>query len=209
MNDRSPPPRLLDHVADIPNLVTFGNLVSGATGAMFIVIGDLRLAGVALVLSVCLDFLDGRLARGAFADAPAHRRAFGRELDTLADLVAFSLLPGLIVLSAGGGTLAAGLVGLLFPLCGAARLAYFNLHGMADGRFVGIPTTYAGFLLGTALALQQYFGAPWWPIATVAVVLCAAQVLPIPVPKRDIPIPGLVVAALIVSVILLASGGGA
>ncbi|MCL6592814.1 MAG: CDP-diacylglycerol--serine O-phosphatidyltransferase, partial [Alicyclobacillus sp.] len=93
-----------------------------------------------------LDGMDGRLARWLHAES-----AFGKELDSLSDIVTFGVAPALImfevVLQDEGW--AGWVVAALFPVCGALRLARFNVQTRSTHYFVGLPITAAGGILAT------------------------------------------------------------
>jgi phosphatidylglycerophosphate synthase len=76
----------------IPNLMTCGNLLCGCLGIVFSFRGDLLLAGGLIFVAAVLDFLDGFVARLLNQSSP-----IGKELDSLADMVTFGLLPSMII----------------------------------------------------------------------------------------------------------------
>src|ERR1700748_2914481 len=89
----------------LPNLMTMGNLFCGFTATLKIVegallqsvdagaAGDLFKTAIWFILGACFfDLLDGRLAR-----LGGHESAFGREFDSLADIVSFGMAPALLV----------------------------------------------------------------------------------------------------------------
>ena len=145
----------------IPNSFTALSLLLGIWSIVTGFLGDLELAAWMIVWCGLLDVLDGLAARLLKATSP-----FGAEFDSMADLVAFGVAPGMLVLQAGmqlGGVqigtapfwvllVAVG----VYTLCGAMRLARFNL---ATGKpstdwFVGIPITASGGgLIATAVIL--------------------------------------------------------
>ena len=90
------------------------------------------------------DLMDGKVARSLGGDS-----AFGMEFDSLADIVSFGVVPGLIFyvsyLYAFGGVLGA-LVISFYVLCGALRLARFNVV-RSSGNFQGLPIPAAGLFL--------------------------------------------------------------
>jgi CDP-diacylglycerol--serine O-phosphatidyltransferase len=73
---------------EIPNLLTLGNLLAGCIGLWFVMQGDLESASYCIFISLVCDFFDGFLARAlqAYSD-------LGKELDSLADMVSFGVLP--------------------------------------------------------------------------------------------------------------------
>ena len=171
MNEQDPKIYLL------PNLMTAGNLFCGFAATLKIVQGAL-LQGVDpdaaavlfhtaiwYILGACIfDLLDGRLARLGGQDS-----AFGREFDSLADIVSFGLAPALMVYrivlidfpSAAGGVIA-----FVYLLCGALRLARFNCiaaagHSTDDDKknFRGFPIpAAAGLIASLTLFMLWWFG---------------------------------------------------
>lgn len=136
----------------VPNLVTSGNLFCGFLAVLAAVEGENGIfkSAVLICMAACFDTLDGRAARALGVSGE-----FGKELDSLADVVSFGLAPALLAYqvslkSAGWiGVLAAG----VFVCCGAGRLARYNLIESTDKRFfVGMPIPMAG-LTAASLAL--------------------------------------------------------
>lgn len=76
-----------------PNLVTSFNLLSGVVGIVLVMNGNTAYASLMIVLAGVFDFFDGLTARWLGVQSP-----IGRELDSLADVVSFGVLPGLILL---------------------------------------------------------------------------------------------------------------
>src|SRR6266545_7467280 len=109
----------------IPNLLTTGNLFSGLFAILAVFHSHYLAAAVAILVALIFDMLDGKSARWTNSTSQ-----FGVEYDSLADLVAFGVAPGLLMygwaLQPFGrlGWLAA----FLFMVCGALRLARFNVQ---------------------------------------------------------------------------------
>ena len=145
----------------IPNSFTAMSLLLGVGSIVTGQLGDLELAGWMIVWCGLLDVLDGVAARLLKATSD-----FGAEFDSMADLVAFGVAPGRLVLQAGmdigGVKLDTGAFWVLlvsvavFVLAGAMRLARFNLTSDTprSGWFLGLPITAAGGgLLSTGVIL--------------------------------------------------------
>lgn len=145
-------------LSSLPHLFTLANLAFGVGSLILTMQGEWRLASLLVVGSLVADGLDGRLARWLKADGE-----FGRELDSLADVVAFGVAPAVLLHQMALYQL--GYFGLavtiVFPLCGALRLARFNVIA-TSGYFVGVPITAAGTLLSTMAFyfLQETTAAP-------------------------------------------------
>ncbi len=148
---------------NLANAFTLGNLFSGSIGVISLLNGDYTLAAICIVISLVLDFLDGFVARAMKADSN-----LGVQLDSLADMVTFGLLPGLTMYKMLENT-QGGLISDLFPflkffglfitLFSCLRLAIFNLDDEQKYYFKGLNTpTNTIFIYGLYYAYQE-FGA--------------------------------------------------
>lgn len=132
----------------VPHLLTLINL---SAGFMSIVLtGREQYVAAAWIIGISLvaDGLDGRFARWLKAEGE-----FGKQLDSLADIVAFGVAPSYLLLEThlhvyGWWGLA---IAVAFPIAGALRLARFNLL-QATGTFYGVPITVAGTFLAALYA---------------------------------------------------------
>lgn len=144
----------------IPNIVTLFNLVLGFTSLLFTMEGLYKEASVSILFAMVLDGLDGRLARRFKVSSD-----FGKELDSLADLVSFGVAPALLVYASVLYVL--GYYGLLisiaYALCGAIRLARFNVLNIKT-YFVGIPITFAGSFLAIFILLTNRLPFIFYPL---------------------------------------------
>ena len=122
----------------LPSLFTIGNLFLGFWAIVRTLHGQYAEAAPLVFWAILLDVLDGRIARMTGTTSE-----FGAELDSLADVVSFGVAPALLAYSWGFSTLprVGWLVAFLFVVCGALRLARFNVQkSSVDGRyFVGLP----------------------------------------------------------------------
>lgn len=166
----------------LPSAVTLMNLGMGVISLMFTFNHQFRSAAVFVLIAVLLDFLDGTLARRLNASSD-----FGKELDSLADLVSFGVAPVFLILEAQQPFLTPGFLnsliiaaGILFVLCGAYRLARFNVLNISD-YYVGIPITMAGGLVAI-LVLSAPVLAGWFYILTL-LLLSYLMVSKVTVPK--------------------------
>lgn len=147
--------RLRRGVYLLPSLLTTANIFCGFQSIVMTFQGDFHFAAVLIIIAGVLDGLDGRIARMTGGTSE-----FGGEYDSLADVVSFGLAPafllhvwGLTPLRRIGWILA-----FLFLICGAIRLARFNIqHGASDRRyFVGLPIPMAAAALsGFVLAFRR------------------------------------------------------
>lgn len=134
----------------IPSLFTTANMLLGFYALLAGLEGQFRAAVLMIFAAAVLDTLDGRIARLTGTASP-----FGREYDSLADLVSFGLAPALLCYLWGLDEL--GRVGFAAPavylLCSAARLARFNVsRRTTDPRyFIGLPAPAAAGAIGSIL----------------------------------------------------------
>ncbi|MFK8058033.1 MAG: phosphatidylcholine/phosphatidylserine synthase [Saprospiraceae bacterium] len=124
----------------VPHLLTLTNLAAGCVACIALVRGDFDLVPWCLFISAVADFLDGFAARAAGVSGP-----FGRELDSLADMVSFGVSPGLMAFAMLGGATSGPIpllayAGLLIPLLSAVRLARFNIDQADTKHFIGLAT---------------------------------------------------------------------
>ncbi len=141
-------------------MVTLLNLTAGSAGVIFLFSGHIATASVMIFLAAVFDFFDGFLARllGVHSE-------IGKSLDSLADMVSFGLLPGLIVFSMQRALNITGtcpeqlyaLTGLMIPLLSALRLAKFNNDEEQKYVFRGLPTP-ANALFFAAMGITYSHG---------------------------------------------------
>ena len=135
----------------LPNTVTCLNLFSGCLGIVFAFQGNLQWAGYAIVIAAILDFFDGMLARMLKAYS-----AIGKELDSLADVVSFGVLPSVIIyqlflLAPQIDSISVWLnfSAFLIAIFSALRLAKFNIDERQSDQFIGLPTPANALLIAS------------------------------------------------------------
>ena len=139
----------------LPNLFTTANLFCGFYSAIASMKEMYEIAAIAILIAVVLDGLDGRIARITHTTSK-----FGAEYDSLCDLVTFGVAPGLLVYnwSLLGYGKWGWLAAFLFAVCGALRLARFNVQiGVIDSRvFNGLPIPGGAAAVATGVLLYYY-----------------------------------------------------
>lgn len=195
----------------IPNILTLSNLFCGALAIVFILHAPEYIAefngveytvtnpepvywaSALVVIAAVIDFFDGFVARLLKVASP-----LGKELDSLADVVSFGVVPGMIlfrllrsaylqmpdVFDVSYINLAPA---LLVPCFAAYRLAVFNLDTRQSEHFIGVPTPAVGFLVASFPLIMLYnpFGlAHWlenvWVLYAIIFLLCYLMVSSIP-----------------------------
>ncbi len=156
----------------LPNLLTAGNLFCGFVALTKIVdadpfadnyFGQIKLALAFILLACIFDLFDGRVARMGGIESP-----FGREFDSLADLISFGVAPAFLVQRVvladvfGGYHRISWFIASIYLLCGAFRLARFNCLSAMPARggsrdFLGFPIPSAAGLVASLTLLIIHF----------------------------------------------------
>lgn len=150
-------PPLRKGVYILPNLFTSAGLFAGFYSIICTLQGDLHLAAIMILVAQFCDVMDGRIAR-----LTRTASSFGVQYDSLADLVAFGVAPGILVwrwaLQPWGRW--GWLTATVYVTCGALRLARFNVQaGSVERRhFVGLPIPAAADVVAATVLLYFYFG---------------------------------------------------
>ncbi|KQC01828.1 CDP-diacylglycerol--serine O-phosphatidyltransferase [Pedobacter sp. Hv1] len=123
----------------IPNAITCANLFSGCIGVVFAFKGDLQTAAYFVLLSGIFDFFDGMVARLLNV-----KSAIGKELDSLADMVSFGFLPGVVMFQllkvSDFSSPYLPYLGFIITVFSALRLAKFNIDERQTEEFIGLNT---------------------------------------------------------------------
>ncbi|MBO4446923.1 MAG: CDP-diacylglycerol--serine O-phosphatidyltransferase [Bacteroidales bacterium] len=171
----------------IPNAITSLNLLCGTVALVFAFKGRFDIAFPLMLLASVFDFCDGLAARLLHAYSP-----MGKELDSLADMVSFGVLPAVmlykLMLTCNFGENPLSLVCLLLAVFSGLRLAKFNVDERQTESFLGLPTPASALLCGSLCYFVAYspasFLAFWCagqiflPLLTAA--LCALLVCELP-----------------------------
>ena len=138
--------RIIKH---IPNTLTSMNLLCGALGVIFTFKGELNIAFYLMIASAVCDFFDGFAARLLKAFSP-----IGKDLDSLADMVSFGVLPAMMLyrrMVEGGVTGFLAYVPLIIAVFSALRLAKFNIDTRQTENFLGLPTPACAMWCGALI----------------------------------------------------------
>jgi len=155
--ERGPDEPLHKGVYLLPNLLTTCGLFAGFYSIIATISAEYQAAALCILIAHVFDGLDGRIARLTKSSS-----RFGIEYDSLADLVAFGVAPGILAfkwaLEPWGhwGWLAAS----LYVACGALRLARFNVQvdSVEKRQFVGLPIPAAADTIASTVLLYYFFG---------------------------------------------------
>lgn len=187
----------------IPNLLTLGNLFCGCLSIYTLNTADgnpvLKIA-LFLAASLILDFLDGMVARllGVKSD-------IGKELDSLADVVSFGVVPGMMMhrmmaISTDGSVAYANwfpFIAFLIPMLSALRLAKFNLDTRQTDSFIGLPTPANTILIFSIFAAAseaipgtRSYAIFFHPVFQTVVTVLTAWLLVAEIPLFSLKVKG-------------------
>jgi CDP-diacylglycerol--serine O-phosphatidyltransferase len=147
----------------LPNLFTTGCLFAGFYAIVAAIDGNFERAGMAVFAAMIADGLDGRLARLTRTES-----TFGKEYDSLADMVAFGLAPAIVTYQWGHERIAeygqawgrfGWLAAFFYAVCAALRLARFNARSASQDKryFEGLPSPSAAAIV----AAFVWFSSGW------------------------------------------------
>ncbi len=162
----------------IPNILTLGNVFLGCIAILSLFEGEYKMVFWCTFAAGWLDLGDGLAARALNV-----KSEMGKELDSLADMVTFGVLPGFVLYhliseSLDGESAYWAYAGFLVTVASAYRLAKFNLDTRQSVNFIGVPTpANAGFIIGLLLlwhfdelGLQPFLTTP---VLVVLSLICA------------------------------------
>ena len=151
----------------LPNIITLGNLVFGLLSLIMTFEAKYKFSIIFILLAGLMDRYDGKVAR--FLQVSS---SFGKELDSLADLISFGVAPSLLMFNLYN-FISLGYLGylcfLIFPLAGAFRLARYNCSKF-DNVYTGIPITLAGMLVAL-YALITLNSPPNFPLTIIIILI--------------------------------------
>ncbi|MFD0716794.1 CDP-diacylglycerol--serine O-phosphatidyltransferase [Paenibacillus sp. GCM10027626] len=189
----------------IPSLFTVANLFLGIVAILLVFPENSKpdIAAMMVIIAMLLDGVDGRVARALNAQSE-----FGKELDSLSDVISFGVAPAFIMYSVAFMELSpapAWIITALFPICGALRLARFNVVSGMPGYFIGLPIPAAGGVLATLALFHKEIPIAVLLASTLALSFLMVSTVKYPnfkkigIPKNAIWVVPLVV---LVSVVL-------
>jgi CDP-diacylglycerol--serine O-phosphatidyltransferase len=196
----------------IPNTLTLINLFCGSIAIPLVMMSFVDSAMILVFVCLIADLLDGMVARWLKVDSP-----LGVQLDSLADVISFGLLPGVIIFYLlqryGTGDISVGwtILAFLIPASAALRLAKFNLDTRERTYFYGLPTP-AGALFAFGLLWMLLLPSTNWTdffmnpfiLYSLIVALVVLYHLPIELPgfKGSRTAKGVILGICLISVVL-------
>lgn len=139
----------------LPHLFTTLNLFSGFYSLIATFEGKYFHAALAILLAIVFDIFDGRLAR-----LTGQSSKFGKEYDSLADMVSFGVAPALLIYnySLKAFTKMGWVASFVYTACVALRLARFNVKPSSGIHFEGLPSPAGGAIIASTILLLLHLG---------------------------------------------------
>ena len=173
----------------LPNAITCANLFSGCVGIVLAFKGELIAAAYAIFLSAIFDFFDGLASRVLKSFS-----GIGKDLDSLADMESFGVLPAVIMyqlfLQAHQIDKVSSwlnFIAFLIPVFSALRLAKFNVDTRQAENFIGLPTPANAILIASfplILAHHNKFYTPYllnpYILSCFVIIMCILLVIEVP-----------------------------
>ena len=178
-------PSILSFAGDLPNLCSLAGLFCALLGIYYAIRGVFPAAMIGILWAVFFDWCDGLIAR-RIQGRTQQQRAIGAQLDSLIDVVSFSVCPAVVLLS----------YGKLSPWCvpgafvilsaGVLRLSYFNVFGLADkSTYTGLALDNNILVLAFVFLFEGSVGRDTFTVILYATLLALAamNVAPVRTPK--------------------------
>ncbi|MCR8559848.1 CDP-diacylglycerol--serine O-phosphatidyltransferase [Mucilaginibacter sp. BJC16-A38] len=173
----------------LPNAITCANLFSGCIGIVLAFKGELIAASYAIFLSAIFDFFDGLASRVLKSFS-----GIGKDLDSLADMVSFGVLPAVIMYQLlldahqiDNISQYLNFIAFLIPVFSALRLAKFNVDTRQAEHFIGLPTPANAILIASFPLIldhhNRYFTGPLqnpYFLSVLIIIMCTLLVVEVP-----------------------------
>jgi CDP-diacylglycerol--serine O-phosphatidyltransferase len=166
--------RITDH---IPNFLTLSNLFTGGIGIVMAFNGDYTNSIFFIFVAAGFDFLDGFAARYFGTSGE-----LGKQLDSLADMVSFGVLPSIYMYQLLRSSYESDLLayaGLLIAVFSAARLAKFNIDDRQSDKFIGVPTPANAVMICSVGQLDAYLSSIPYFYLFFALASCFLLIAPV------------------------------
>jgi len=142
-------------LAHLPHLFTTLNLFAGFYAIVATFEGKYQHSAIAILLAIVFDIFDGRFAR-----LTGNTSKFGKEYDSLADMVSFGIAPALLIYnySLKSFVKMGWIASFVYTACVAIRLARFNVKSSSALHFEGLPSPAGGAIIASTVLLLIHLG---------------------------------------------------
>lgn len=165
---------MLSFIIDLPNLCTLCALLSAFLGIYFAIQGVIYFAVIGILWAVLFDWLDGLVA-SKMKNRTDSQRAFGVQLDSLADVVSFGVLPAMVLLNYTNYNWWFVPVAFITVAACVFRLAYYNIYGLtASKKYTGLPADHNGLIFSVVFLFETLYVGDYFSVILSVVLLIVA-----------------------------------
>jgi CDP-diacylglycerol--serine O-phosphatidyltransferase len=178
-------PSILSFARDLPNVCTLLGLSCALLGIYYAIRGTFHAAMIGLLWAVFFDWSDGLIAR-RMPRRTQQQRAIGAQLDSLIDVVSFSVCPAVVLLTYGKLSPWCVPGAFVFLSAGVMRLSYFNVFGLADkSAYTGLSVDNNAIVLAFVFLFEGSVDRDTFTVILYATLmaLAAMNVAPVRTPK--------------------------
>lgn len=175
-------------------ILTYLGVLIAFSGITFAINGDIHNALICLLLAGVCDMFDGKIA--STKERTRQEKRFGIQIDSLSDLIAFGVLPALLIYKMTEDHVYSFYICGMYVLCALIRLAYFNVdeeerQSQTTGSrkvYLGLPVTTVAILLPVLISLSNRYHWELGILGPAALVMIgAAFLVPFPLKKPQLP----------------------
>lgn len=161
----------------IPNIITLGNLLCGCLAILSIASQNLVLVSYFVGIALICDFFDGFVARLLKVSSN-----IGKDLDSLADMVTFGVVPGLVMFQLIDNVVSVELawlkyIAFIIPIFSAIRLAKFNNDTRQTTSFIGLPTPANSMVICSLPLVREFNSELYSAFLENPYVLCLVSLI--------------------------------
>jgi CDP-diacylglycerol--serine O-phosphatidyltransferase len=178
-------PSILSFARDLPNVCSLLGLSCALLGIYYAIRGTFHAAMIGLLWAVFFDWSDGLIAR-RMPRRTQQQRAIGAQLDSLIDVVSFSVCPAVVLLTYGKLSPWCVPGAFVFLSAGVMRLSYFNVFGLADkSAYTGLSVDNNAIVLAFVFLFEGLVDRDTFTVILYATLmaLAAMNVAPVRTPK--------------------------
>lgn len=178
-------PSILSFARDLPNVCSLLGLSCALLGIYYAILGTFHAAMIGLLWAVFFDWSDGLIAR-RMPRRTQQQRAIGAQLDSLTDVVSFSVCPAVVLLTYGKLSPWCVPGAFVFLSAGVMRLSYFNVFGLADkSAYTGLSVDNNAIVLAFVFLFEGLVDRDTFTVILYATLmaLAAMNVAPVRTPK--------------------------
>ncbi len=176
---------ILSYAGDLPNICSLVGLFCSVLAIYYAIVGMLHAALIGMIWAVFFDWSDGIIAR-RMTGRTEEQGLFGAQLDSLIDIVSFSICPAIILLSYGHFSPWYIPGAFIIVATGVIRLSYFNVFGLVGkSTYMGFPLDNNAIILVFVFLFNGLFSQTVFSVIIymLLMLLSVLNVAPIKTPK--------------------------